>query len=203
VTGDAAGDGQDVVTARVLLPKAAAVFTGLVHEVPADGWAAPTPCAQWSVRDLVAHLTREHLWVPDLLSGRTVEEVGDAYEGDVLGDDPVAAWSAAVAESLSRWDRTGDEVVVHLSSGPTRAGRYAEEMLLDLVVHGWDLARGLGVRARLNPAMVSHVLAYAEQNREELTSSAMFAALAEVEPPDGDPQARLLTLLGRSPTWSA
>ena len=78
MTGDAAGDGQDVVTARVLLPKAAAVFTGLVHEVPADGWAAPTPCAQWSVRDLVAHLTREHLWVPDLLAGRTVEVVGDA-----------------------------------------------------------------------------------------------------------------------------
>ena len=65
----------------------------------ADLWAAPTPCTDWTVRDLVNHLTVEHLWVPPLLEGRTVAEVGDRFDGDVLGDDPAAAWEAAAAAS--------------------------------------------------------------------------------------------------------
>ncbi|MEV8154693.1 maleylpyruvate isomerase family mycothiol-dependent enzyme, partial [Streptomyces fradiae] len=61
------------------------LFSSHVHAVRDDQWGAPTPCAEWSVRDLVNHLTGEQLWVPDLVrEGRSVAEVGDAYDGDVL-----------------------------------------------------------------------------------------------------------------------
>lgn len=58
------------------------LFSSHVHAVRDDQWGAPTPCAEWSVRDLVNHLTGEQLWVPDLVrEGRSVAEVGDAYDG--------------------------------------------------------------------------------------------------------------------------
>ena len=58
----------------------------------ADGlWAAPTPCADWDVRALVRHVVEEERWVAPLLRGETIEEVGDRFAGDLLGDDPVRA----------------------------------------------------------------------------------------------------------------
>jgi hypothetical protein len=63
----------------------------------ADGqWTNPTPDTEWSVRDLVEHLVGEQLWVPLLLGGATVEQVGDRFDGDNLGDDPKTAWSLAI-----------------------------------------------------------------------------------------------------------
>lgn len=102
------------------------LFTDRVHAVRADQWGASTPCAEWSVRDLVNHLTAEQLWVPPLVSeGRTMAEVGDAFDGDVLGDDPVAAWDraaaaarAAFAERVRRTAPCGSRTARH-GAAPT------------------------------------------------------------------------------------
>ena len=51
----------------------------------------PTPCTDWDVNTLVSHLVNEQLWVPPMLAGQTVEQVGDRFDGDLLGDQP-ARW---------------------------------------------------------------------------------------------------------------
>jgi uncharacterized protein (TIGR03086 family) len=86
-----------------LIPDAIDDFGALVDRVPADRWDAPTPCSEWSVRDLVNHLASEHLWAPHLLRGETIAQVGDRYDGDVLGDDPAGTWRRAAAESSEAW----------------------------------------------------------------------------------------------------
>jgi uncharacterized protein (TIGR03083 family) len=65
-------------------------FDRRVAEVGADQWALDTPCTEWNVRTLVNHVTVEDLWVPPLLRGATIEEIGDRFDGDQLGDDPKA-----------------------------------------------------------------------------------------------------------------
>src|SRR5256885_10371907 len=67
-------------------------FGGRVEAVADNQWGLPTPCADWDVRALVRHLVYENLWAVPLLAGQTVEEVGDRFEGDLLGDDAKAAW---------------------------------------------------------------------------------------------------------------
>ena len=67
----------------------------LLRAVTADQWEARTPCAGWTVRDLVNHLVGENRWIPPLLAGSTVADVGGELDGDLLGADPVAAWDAA------------------------------------------------------------------------------------------------------------
>src|SRR3954451_24748645 len=71
-------------------------FQSLVHQVTDDKWAAPTPCSDWDVRALVNHLVYEARWAPPLLEGKTIAEVGDRFDGDLLGDDPRAAYDDAV-----------------------------------------------------------------------------------------------------------
>jgi uncharacterized protein (TIGR03086 family) len=178
-----------------LLPSAFAAFTDRVFAVPDDGWDAPTPDTEWSVRDLVNHVTREHMWVPELLAGRTVEQVGDRFSGDVLGDDPKGAWLRAHSDSQAAWASTSADKAVHLSFGTVPASEYAEQMLVDLAVHGWDLARGTGADERLPADVVTHALRYARAHADELSGSGMF------EPPvptdSTDEQTQLLALLGR------
>jgi len=184
-------------SARDLLPRAAEGFGRRVHGVPDTAWDDGTPDEDWTVRDLVAHLVSEHLWAVPLLDGATVEDVGDRFEGDVLGDDPATAWDGAIAASLARWADTEDDALVHLSSGPTPAGEYAEQMLLDLVVHAWDLARGARLDERLDPECVGHVLDYVRPRADQWRHGGVFGEPVEVG--SNDPQVQLLGIVGRDP----
>jgi len=194
---DATGPGT---TARALLPAAAERFGALVRAVPPGGWPAPTPCAGWTVRDLVNHLVVEHLWVPPLLAGTTVADVGDRFDGDVLGDDPVAAWDAAIAASMRSWAMAREDQEVDLSAGPAAAAEYAEQMLLDLVVHAWDLARAAALDDSLDPQQARHVLAYVEPRAAAWAATGIFAE--PVTTSRTDDAGRLVALTGRDPAWS-
>jgi uncharacterized protein (TIGR03086 family) len=179
-----------------LLLDALADFGSRVRAVPADRWEAPTPCQEWTVRDLVNHLVGEHLWAAHLLRGESLEEVGDRYDGDLLGEDPVAAWSAAEASSSAAWKGLVSlDQPVTVSAGQTSAQAYAEEMLLDLVVHGWDLARGAGQDEAMDRAALAHLLAFVSSNADSWKDTGMFAP--PVPTASADPQERLLALLGR------
>ncbi|MEU6082449.1 TIGR03086 family metal-binding protein [Streptomyces sp. NPDC047108] len=174
-------------------------FGRRVHRVRDDQWPADTPCADWSVRDLVNHLVGEHLWAPWLLRGATLAEVGDRFDGDVLGDDPVAAWDTAAVESKAAFHRPGAlESEVHTSGGPTPAEEYAWQMVTDLAVHAWDLARGIGDDATLEQDLASEVYAYIEPRADAWRGYGVFGPAVKVQ--DAAPvQDRLVALLGREP----
>jgi uncharacterized protein (TIGR03086 family) len=172
-------------------------FGRRVHEVRADQWTAPTPCSEWDVRTLVNHLVVEQLWVPDMLAGRTIADVGDRYDGDQLGDDPVAAWDAAAARALEAFSEPGAlSRTVHLSYGDVPAADYCREMTMDATVHSWDLARAIGADDRLDPALVEDAHELVEPRVDTWQGLGLFAPPVDVAP-DADLQTRLLALLGR------
>ncbi len=185
------------LSARDLLPTAAKEFGSRVLDIPEDGWDRPTPCGEWTVRDLVGHLVAEHLWAVELLEGATVGQVGDRFDGDVLHEDPKKSWTRAINDSMDAWAVAGVDDTVQLSSGERPVDSYAEEMLLDLAVHAWDLARAVGLREDLGDDMVDHVLTYARAHAGELSGSGLFHDPVPVA--SQDPQAQLLALLGRRP----
>ena len=178
--------------------RALEAFTARVHSIAPAQWHDPTPCKDWDVRALVNHLVVEQLWVPELLAGRTVAEVGDRLEGDQLGDNPVAVWDAAADLALAAFgahdalDRT-----VHLSYADVPARDYCGEMTMDATVHSWDLARGIDGDDQLDAELVTYALALVEPRADELQASGLFADPVPV-PPGADAQTRLLGLLGRA-----
>jgi uncharacterized protein (TIGR03086 family) len=171
----------------------------LVHEVGEQQWDEPTPCTDWSVRDLVNHLVSEHLWAPHLLNGETAADVGDRFDGDVLGDAPVAAWEEAGSESRSAFHRKGAlSGRVHVTGGRIPATDYAWQMTSDLAVHGWDLAQGIGVRSRMPDELADAVYAQIAPEAESWQEAGIFDPPVPV-PEDVVPQNRLVALLGRRP----
>jgi len=177
--------------------RAAEDFGRLVHSIRDDQWHLPTPCSEWDVRDLVQHLVNEEAWVPPLAEGRTIAEVGDALDGDLLGDDPKRAWDRASAAAVAAFLAPGVmQRTVHLSFGDFPGEEYAFQVTADLVVHGWDLARAIGGDERMDPALCE--LAYQGwlPRADLLRNSGAVGPSPEV--PDGaDTQTRLLALFGR------
>ncbi|MFD6952848.1 TIGR03086 family protein [Nocardiopsis sp. TSRI0078] len=172
-------------------------FDRRVRAIRLTDWALPTPCADWDVHDLVNHLTTEQLWVPTLLGGARIEEVGDRFEGDNLGEEPVTTWEVASREARTAWLAPSSlESTVHLSFGDAPAELYLWQMTFDLTVHAWDLARALGVDEDLDPELVKEVHAWASD--QGFGPGPMFDAPVEAGPGAGT-QERLIALTGRKP----
>ena len=167
-------------------------FGELVHSVGAGQWHAPTPCTEWSVRQLVTHLVVEQLWVPPILAGRTVPDVGDAFDGDQLGADLVGAWDRASAASGAALAEPGAlQRTVHLSYGDRPAEGYCAEMTSDLLVHSWDLARGISADETLDPSSWTSCTRSSHRTQTRWRSRGCSRPPVDV-PEDADPQTRLL-----------
>ncbi|CAL9531714.1 putative protein [Actinosynnema sp. ALI-1.44] len=174
-------------------------FDSRVRRVRPDHWDLGTPCKEWSVHDLVNHLVHEQLWAPELLAGCTVEQVGDRFDGDQLGDDPLHAWVVAAAAAREAWiEPKALAKTVNVSWGTIPASEYCWQMTLDLGVHAWDLARAIGVDDRLDPDLARTLLEYARANAGSYADSGLFDAPVPI-PDDADDQTRLVALLGRTP----
>lgn len=160
-------------------------------------WGNATPCAEWDVRALVNHVVYEQLWAPHLVAGETVADVGDRYEGDVLGADPAAAARAAAGGSTAAFAGADLDAIVHLSFADLPCREYLMQMLVDAEVHGWDLARALGQHAQLDAEVAGALLPWATAQEELLRGSGMFGAAQPVAA-GADDGTRLLALLGRT-----
>src|SRR4029450_5904610 len=81
-------------------------FAALVAGVRPEQWHDDTPCSEWDVRALVHHLLYEQLWVPSVFEGLTIEQVGNRFEGDLMGDDS-STWPGLLAAALGEGDAGG------------------------------------------------------------------------------------------------
>lgn len=167
-----------------------------------DRWDGPTPCPVWDVRGLVNHVVAEDLWTPPLMAGGTVDEVGDRFDGDVLGDDPMAvALAAADAAVAATADAIAASRTIHLSFGDTPAEEYAYQLAADHVIHGWDLAVATGGDPEMDPDLIE-ALAVWFADREEMYRASGAIGERPSEDSIDDPQDQLLSAFGRRSTWS-
>ena len=168
-------------------------FAAKIAEVPSDKWAAPTPCGEWSVRELVGHVVNAQ----GMILGLAGRSLGDIPSAD---DDPGAAFAAARAVVQRDLEdpvvaTTEFEGSMGVMSLETAVDRF---LCFDLVVHGWDLSRAAGLDENIDEADVARVQALAESYGDALRSPRAFGPA--VDPPVGaDAQDRLLAFLGRKP----
>jgi uncharacterized protein (TIGR03086 family) len=172
-----------------------------VARIGDDDWDRVTPCTAWSVRELVNHVVGEERWTVPLMQGRTLAEVGDTLDGDLLGADPPTAAREAAEEAIREAAaRFADDLSVHLSYGDESADEYLRQLVADHVVHGWDLAAALGTDRVLDPSLVGAVAEWF-RDKEALYREAGAIGAGVVTTATGE-QARLLAAFGRDPEWT-
>jgi uncharacterized protein (TIGR03086 family) len=176
-------------------------WRGGLEGVGEGQWSDPTPCASWDVRQLVNHVVGEDLWAEELLQGRTIDEVGDRLDGDLLGDSPADVARSAADTGVDAVTRLLPErETVHLSYGEERAEEYVWQIAADHLIHGWDLAAATGGDTRMDPDLVDAVAEWFAE-REDLYRGA--GAIGGRVALNGDPQHDLLARFGRDAGWEA
>jgi uncharacterized protein (TIGR03086 family) len=115
------------------------IVAKLISGLTADQRDLPTPCAGWSVHDLLAHMC--------LASDKAALALADQDPGgepDHLADGPVSGW-AAVAAALDAAATPAAVVADHQMPFAPVPMQVSGEFLLsavvvDHLVHAWDLA---------------------------------------------------------------
>jgi uncharacterized protein (TIGR03086 family) len=171
----------------------------IVAGIAPSQFGDPTPCEGWDVRELLNHVISGNEWAAALSAGATIPEVGDRFDGDRLGDDHVAAYDTTAAAAEAAFKRPGAlEAPCAVSYGPVPGEVYAGHRFIDVLIHGWDLAKATGQDTTLDPELVRACAAVVEPQRELLAGSGMFGD-GSVDAAATDPQAVLLSTLGRTP----
>src|SRR5262245_35345992 len=169
----------------------------LVRGIGGDQWEIESVCDGWTVRQLVNHIVTGNWWVPELMGGHTIEEVGDRLDGDVLGDDPSAEYAAsAVAAAEAFRGSAAIDGPALLSYWPVPGAVYCGHRFIDVLVHGWDVAASTGQDTALDAELVEACWAVVEPQLAELVESGAFGTDHEI-PEGASPQTRLLAALGR------
>ena len=188
---------QTEATASGRFQQAVDGFQRRVQSVADDQWDSQTPCTEWDVRALVNHVVGELRWIPPLLAGRTIADVGDELTGDLLGQQPKAAWNDASRSAIAASLQPGAmERTVHLSSGDGRADAYLSEVAADVTIHTWDLARAIGADERLDAGLVQFAQTTLQSHVEEWRAAGALGAAVDL-PRGADPQDAFLALVGR------
>jgi uncharacterized protein (TIGR03086 family) len=169
----------------------AAAMTARVEGVPDDAWSNPSPCEQWTARDLVGHLVDVHRRFQQMVGRSLVEHPS-------VEEDPLGAWVAvrdqmqADLEDPAKVDEEYDGGLGRSSFGTSVDGF----VCFDLVVHGWDLARATGQDETIEPGDVERIHASVDAMGDVMRSNGVIAD--PVEPAqDASAQDRLLASLGR------
>ena len=170
-----------------------------VNAVGPDQWDDPTPCRDWTVRDLVNHVVGEDRWTVPLVEGRTIADVGTTLDGDLLGDDPVgSALDAARQATTLVAEKLPEGGQVHLSYGDAPIGDYVHELAADHLLHSWDLAVATGGNAQLDPHVTAE-LAEWFAGKEALYRE--FGVIGPRAISHGGLQSDLLAAAGRDSQW--
>jgi hypothetical protein len=160
--------------------------------------------AEWSTNKaatmsgLLANHAKDEAWVPDVMTGRTIDEVGDAWAGDLLGADPVGSYDklndlakAAVSKPIA------DGQIAHLSYGDFGVATALEHMSFYRSFQAPLIAKVAGIHFHMSDDLIDLLWSSVEPQVEELRAIHVFGPPVEV--PDGSDRQDLL--LGMTGFW--
>jgi uncharacterized protein (TIGR03086 family) len=169
----------------------------VMAKVAPDRLDDPTPCTEWNVRSLLNHTTGV-VALFAAAAGRRQPE-GDPRTADWVGTDPASAFNDAAKTTLEAWSQPAAlQGTCRLPIGELPAEVAAGVNLVDTLVHGWDLAKALGLDPTLDPALAAAALEVSKLiMNDDLRRQGAFAPLVTIT--GGSPTDQLVAFLGRQP----
>lgn len=166
--------------------------------IPAD--FATTAAGPTTLREVVNYHAMEDAWVPDMLAGRTIDQVGAAaYAGDLLGDDPVSRFGHWVDQAIAAVEKIDDlQRTVHCSFGDFTTQQYLLQTNYFRGLRAYDIARVIGADTTLPDDLVQGLWDELQPVVDEWRTYGVVGPEVEV-PEDAPLQDRLLGLTGRKP----
>jgi uncharacterized protein (TIGR03086 family) len=185
-----------MVPTKEQFTRSAAAAGDLIDAVGADQWAAPTPCDPWTVRELVAHMVGGNLVVAARFAG---EPVPDLVADHIGAARPGAAFRASAAKLRTALDIP--DVLIRdytARSGPMSGETLMHLRIVDLLVHGWDLAQATGLEVSLPADLAEQELAYVQTELPNIPNGDKFYGQPQPVPDNAPFIDRLVAFTGRT-----
>ena len=181
------------------LALASSTFVDVLVQVGDAQMTTATPCDEWNVAALIAHVTMGNEMTIALLDGASKEEAMAFRDREFGGDDAVSSCRASVSAQMTRMRAVTDwDVLVHHVVGDVPASQLLGFRTGDLTLHAWDLATAIGADQSLPGGLAAVVYADMAPMAPFIGQIGLFG-----EGPSGsvsdeaDVQTRLLDLTGR------
>jgi uncharacterized protein (TIGR03086 family) len=168
-----------------------------------DDLSRPSPCAEYTVGEVGEHVVRSMV----LLASVAGAQAGNPAAGSVgpaggpvgRAGGPLEEQVAVTAEAaLAAWRRRGLDGTVAVGRSTLPASLAVEIIPMELLVHGWDMARATGQHIDIPPEVAGHVLGRARELVTEDKRGRSFAAEVPAGP-EATALQRLIAFTGRVP----
>jgi uncharacterized protein (TIGR03086 family) len=192
---------------RDLDARAVRASVDAVEGITALDLSRPTPCSEWTLGDLLAHMTVQHRGFTAASAGRGADPA--VWKAGAPSPDPVADYAMAAELVIAAFAQPGvlergfaiPEIMPGMEFPAPQAISFH---FIDYVVHGWDVARALGQPYELDADLVQAAVPVAEtvpEGERRLRPGAAFRP-GLAAPDDASPMDRILAMLGRDPAWT-
>lgn len=169
--------------------RAQAVFAGVLAQVSDDQLDAPSPCVEWTAKDVIEHVIGGNQWVRHR-AGLDPVPVPDDRDGQANATAAGAQEVFAAPDGLTR--------TFSLPFGDVPGAVFLGIRTADVYTHAWDLAKATGQSTDLDPAVGAQCLDAAKQFLPPTLRGAGKAFGDEQScPPDRPVADQLAAFLGR------
>ena len=181
-----------------LLERSVTYALGVLHRLGPGDLRRPTPCAQWDLGQLLAHV------------GDSLAALNEAADTGHVALKPQAAYSLAdpvkavrdrATRLLGAWAAVRRRELVTVGKLPLAAAVVTCTGALEVAVHSWDLARASGQPEQVPAALAEELLQLAPLFVADEDRPVRFAAVQWVRE-GAEPGERLVAYLGRRPDWA-
>ena len=178
---------------------AALDITGqVIAGVRDEQWAGPTPCTDWTARDLVTHLVAGNNAFASIMRGQPPLL---AQEASRPVDDLLAAYRDSADALLDAFGQPGAlERIITVPFGTVPGIVALHLRITEVLVHGWDLARATGQPAPFPEDLAEQELAFTRAKLADIPAGRQPFAPPQPAPAGAAAIDRLAACLGRDVT---
>ena len=182
-----------------LLERATGYTLGSLHLVTPAAMERPTPCRDWDLRALLAHMDDALVALQEAVDLACVDLDGSDGAGEVAdGLDPVARLRDRACRLLGSWTGADGSKPISIGGHELPASVLTSAGALEIAVHGWDVAQACGHRRPIPPALAGELLVIAPFLVSEADRPMRFAPPVDL-PSSASPSDKLIGYLGREP----
>jgi uncharacterized protein (TIGR03086 family) len=166
----------------VVLSRALDQTGDVLAAIREDQLSLPTPCSEWDVARLVAHVVHDPRTFLEMAQGK---EIDWSAEPPAVTSGWAAEFRSAADDLIHHWHQLGDDQAPQ-----------ADWQTAEFAVHSWDLARAIGYPDPLDPEVAERGLAFMSANLTPESRGGGFASEVPV-PADAPVYERLAAFSGR------
>jgi len=164
----------------------------VLGRLTADDLGRPSPCSEFTVGEVGEHVVRSMVLLGSV-AGASVDRVFEGFLEERV--------TASAGAALTAWRQRGVDGSVAVGRSTLPASLAVEIIPLELLVHGWDLARATGSEIDVAPEVADYVLGRACLLITPDKRGRSFAAEVPAGP-SATALERLIAFTGREPLFA-